>query len=200
MLLSSHIRSSWTNLHTKKNLFRNLPISDLLKKALYNLIYPFLKGASVSYKLGRIVMWDCSFFPTPSYWDECKGAYFSLMQVFYLCISVLLLSPICMFESFLGFTEVLNHRFKSKIAEKTKELLVWGILNRAVSNCEMSASVLSFISSLNWRAMPFNVISHQLSPKEWRLTVSFLCALFQVRNRTSAPGKAATGDLLAQMN
>lgn len=71
------------------------------------------------------------------------------MQVFYLCISVLLLSPICMFESFLGFIEVLNHRFKSKIAEKTKELLVWGILNRAVSNCEMSASVLSFISSLN---------------------------------------------------
>lgn len=128
LCFSLHTSEALELICTLKRIFLEifLPISDLLKKALYNSIYPFLKGASVSYKLGRIVMSDCSFFPTPSYRDECKGAYFSLMQVFYLCISVPLLSPICMFESFLGFTEVLNHRFKSKIAEKTKELFSLG--------------------------------------------------------------------------
>lgn len=60
-----------------------LSVSDFLKKALCNLTYPFLKGASVSYKPGWIVTWACFFFPySLSYCGECKGAYFDLMQVF----------------------------------------------------------------------------------------------------------------------
>lgn len=41
-------------------------------------------------------------------------------------VSVPYLSPICMFESFLCFTEVLKRRFKSKIRQKTKRGCYFG--------------------------------------------------------------------------
>lgn len=98
-----------------------LPVSDLLKKALYNLIFPFLKGASVSYKLGWIVMWDCCFFPTPSNTEMSVKEHISVSCSFFTSVYFCTVAVSSLYVGkFLMLTEVLNHRFKSKIHWKNK--------------------------------------------------------------------------------
>lgn len=135
VFLSSHIRSPWTDLHATKNPYRNLPshFRPLKKKALCNLIYAFLKGASVSYELGQIVTRRL-LFPTPSP-IECKGAYFSLTQVFfYLCAFLYRsrLQVVCLEVSCFFFRGI-KSQIRSKIRWKNKwavSLGLWLIRSR----------------------------------------------------------------------
>lgn len=93
------------------------PISDLLKKH-YNL--PIFERCKCKLETRLECCMRLLFLsPTPSHTVvSVIEAGFGLMQAFKLYVSVLLLSRICMFESFVHFNEALNPIFKSRICWK----------------------------------------------------------------------------------